>query len=419
METRKILMTTSFYPPYHVGGDATHVKYLAEGLVKKGHEVHILHSIDAYNLKNRNKTGRKTFHNDNESKENDVMLHTLKSPIGRFEPVFNYIFGAQRHTLKTFKTLVKEHKFDVVHHHNISLLGYNLLKKIDSYQNLYTAHGYWLVCPIDCLFKSNQMICENNGGGKKSYYRCSYCALKWKRPPQLWRYGNGKFKEHIKDIDLVIAPSHFMKKKLLEKFADLSIEVIPNFVPQAPLHIENFSSSYKAYKDYFLYAGVLDKDKGVLELLNVVFKDEEVKSKLIVVGTGPLESSIKNFISRNKLEDKVIYLGWANKGLLYSLYKGALALILPSLWFENSPLSVLECLSVGTPVIGSNMGGIPEILEKVDSKLIFNADDFNMLKDIVIEFDKEKYQDKKKIIRIYQENFSEEVYLKKYLSLLR
>ena len=57
METAKILMVSTFYPPYHLGGDAIHVKYLADELSKAGHEVHVIHSLDAYNLK-KNEKGR-------------------------------------------------------------------------------------------------------------------------------------------------------------------------------------------------------------------------------------------------------------------------------------------------------------------------------------------------------------------------
>jgi len=79
METKKFLMTSSFYPPYHIGGDATHVKYLSEELVKLGHEVHVMFSLDAYRYK---KPDFKEHLKETEE-VNGVFLHPLRSPLGR------------------------------------------------------------------------------------------------------------------------------------------------------------------------------------------------------------------------------------------------------------------------------------------------------------------------------------------------
>jgi glycosyltransferase involved in cell wall biosynthesis len=137
METLTFLMTSTFYPPYHIGGDAVHVKYLAEELAKRGHEVHILHSIDAYNVK-RKKIPAQT-------ETNGVYIRQVKTHFN-YTSYAAYFSGNSSKISKQFENLVKEIKPDVVHHHNISLLGYNLLKKQRNYRNIYTAHDYWLIC---------------------------------------------------------------------------------------------------------------------------------------------------------------------------------------------------------------------------------------------------------------------------------
>src|SRR3989344_6602223 len=79
----KILITNSFYPPYHVGGDATHCKYLAEALVQEGHEVHVIFSYDAYALKKA--------YGQKEENWNGVKVHKIKSPLKKLEPILNYL----------------------------------------------------------------------------------------------------------------------------------------------------------------------------------------------------------------------------------------------------------------------------------------------------------------------------------------
>ena len=146
----KILMTNSFYPPYHVGGADTHVKYFAEELVKEGHEVHVLFSMDAFKMKRHFE--KKPFNSKG------VIVHPMESPIGKAEPVLNYTIATQSYTSNYFRKLVQKMDFDVVHHHNISLLGNGILEKAGKYRNYYTAHDYWLVCPKFYFFYFLKML---------------------------------------------------------------------------------------------------------------------------------------------------------------------------------------------------------------------------------------------------------------------
>lgn len=393
METWKFLLTTSFYPPYHVGGDAMHVKYLAEELVKRGHEVHVLHSLDAYSVK------RKSFPENAEPDQ--VYTHTIKTHLNSSSYVA-YVLGNSFLISKRFDGLVNEIKPDVVHHHNISLLGYGLLKKRRRYLNLFTAHDYWLVCQQNNQLRNGSEICE---GGS-----CFFCALKCGRPPQIWRSFRS-FKTAIKSIDLVICPSNYVRRKLTREIEVKSV-TLPNFVPSPPKNISPID-----FSNYFLFVGMLEIHKGILNLLEL-FKEHtgEINAKLVIVGDGSLKNCIIDFIERNSLSSFVSYAGFLDDKTLYSLYKNALALIIPSIWPENAPLVALEALSVGTPVIASNNGGLPEIIEKVDRKLIFN--NLDRLKDILANFSRKEFSSQK-IEHIYEQNFSPEAYIDKYIETIR
>jgi glycosyltransferase involved in cell wall biosynthesis len=397
METLKFLLSTSFYPPYHIGGDATHVEYLAEELIKRGHEVHIIHSLDAYKIKRGKQLPvRQT------AKQRNLFVNTLESPLRTLDPLMVYAFGNSPLISRKFSEVVSAIHPDVVHHHNISLLGYDLLRKRDDYLSLYTAHDYWLVCPTNNLFKNQEEICVVKD--------CSSCSLKSKRIPQVWRSCRN-FKMAIRNIDLLISPSEYVRKRLLQEI-DVPSITLPNFVPYPP---DNIHSS--GYENYFLFLGMLEKHKGILNLLEL-FKEQRcnLKAKLIIAGGGSLSLYIREYIEKNSLSNFISFLGFVDNPTKYSLYSNALAVIIPSIWPENAPLVALEALSVGTPVISSNQGGLPEIIEKVDKKLIF--DNNSRLKDLLLTFSRSEFS-ASKVKKVYEQNFSPKAYVDKYLELVR
>lgn len=217
----------------------------------------------------------------------------------------------------------------------------------------------------------------------------------------------------LKNIQMIISPSEYLKNFLIRNSINIPIQVLPNFIPSPPKVIDNNHSLSQS--DYFFYAGMLEKSKGVLNLLEA-FKSSKDK-KLIIAGKGSLERFTKKFIVRHSLEKRITYVGWIEGKKICSYYKNALAFILPSICPENNPLTILEAMSVGTPSIGSNIGGIPEIISKIDSKLIFNCNDINELKKKILNFEKDKYSPEE-IIKIYNEYYAPEVYIDSYLKLI-
>jgi len=375
----KILLTSSFYPPYHVGGADTMVKYFAEQLVKEGHEVHVLFTLDGYRLKRP--------YSEKETDYKGVNVHALSSPIGKLEPVLNYSVTTQNHTLDGFKKLVEKEGFDVVHHHNISLLGYAVLKKFAKYRNFYTAHDFWLVCPKYDLYKFGK-ICERK--------ICLACAPLHGKPYPLYRVFPDFRGTIKKDVDGIIAPSAYMKERVTREF-DNEIEVIYNFVPEPPKKIDQPKE-----KNYFLFVGQLERHKGILQLIDT-FKG--TSHRLLIFGKGSLEAAVKNKIENEKISN-VNYKGWASTPAeILGFMKNANALIMPSLWAENNPMVALEAFSVGTPVIGTKNGGLPEIIGMVDEKLFFDSKNFGQLRGLLNAFNGKRYP-KAKLRSVWREKFS-------------
>jgi glycosyltransferase involved in cell wall biosynthesis len=333
METERIVMTSTFYPPYHLGGDAVHVRYLAEELVKRGHEVHVIHSRDAFALKAKGK--------DPAPMSSDVIVHPVSTSLGAMSSQLTYITGRSRAAERMLDKVVSEVDPSWVHHHNISLLGQGMLEPTGAPQ-LFTVHDHWPVCPRSDLEYLGWEMCTTD--------RCVTCSLRTGRPPQLWR-GAG-FRQRLEKVDRIIAPSEYMAGFLKQR-AGLTSEVLPNFVPP-PGEVAK-----KATAPHFVFVGVLEKHKG-LDLLLQGYERCGVKAELHVLGSGSLDGALK--ASTERTSGRARGLGFLSRKEVLEEVASAIALVAPSVCQENSPLSCIEALSVGTPLIVSRNGGLPDLV---------------------------------------------------------
>ena len=402
METLKILTTTTFYPPYHVGGDAIHVYYLANELIKLGHEIHVIYNIESYRLKKKD-----ILKNENEfQNDENIYMYPIKSPIGRITPIISYILGTLYPVQNKIANLINKIKPDVIHHHNIAGFGPFILK-MDAPKVLYTAHDYWLVCPMNSMLLPNGRECNKDAN-------CFLCSLLHKRPIQLWRYWTN-LERTLERINTIIAPSKFMKNKLSKFGIKRPISVIYNFVPE--INNENLGDPI-VKEPYFLFVGVLERHKGILELIETFSEiKDNIDAKLVIVGSGSLEEKIKKIIEAKNIKHSIIITGRINKKkVLSNLYRNALATIIPSICPENNPLVALESISMGTPVITSNKGGLPEITSNIDKQLIFKT--YDELPEILLGFNRDKYPTED-IKKIYMKCYSPKAYIQNYTEIIR
>lgn len=398
MEKKTFLFLTTFYPPYHIGGDAIHAYQLANALSKIGHEVHIIHLLDSYLIKRKYPRSGNYPHADN------VIIHTLKSPYGISSLFRAYVLGESKYINNEVKNIINRVQPDVLHCHNIAGFGPNVLK-YSAPKVLYTAHDYWAVCPLGTLTKSDGSICYC-----RSY--CSYCLLNAKRPFQLWRY-TSHIKNYFSYVDTVISPSLFLKTIFEKNCVTENVVCIPNFASLPQAEIEPLYQ----FK-YFLFVGALERHKGILNLLKAFINVKNgTDSRLLIVGSGSLEAKIHEEIALDNCSDQVKVLVDVDNSILQSLYAHAEAVIVPSTWPENNPLVALEALANGTPVIVSDQGGLPEIASIINKKLIFKIEDINELEQIILNFNKNDY-DFRLIKDTYRNNFSLEKYMDRYFKLL-
>lgn len=349
-------MITTFYPPYSFGGDGIFVHRLANELARRGHFVEVIHCIDAFRLLAQREPESVYQNHPN------VTVHGLKSSFGFLSPL-----ATQQTGLPVFKSgpihKILKKGFDVIHYHNISLIGGPKILEYGKAIKLYTMHEYWLVCPTHVLFKFNREVCIRP--------HCFTCGLTYSRPPQLWRH-SGMMNSAVKHIDAFIAPSRFSKEVHKRMGLAVPIEHLPHFVPDTGNEARvpaAANGSRPERKPYFLFVGRLEKIKG-LQTVIPLFNQYE-KAQLWIAGDGAYGAHLRQLAAGSQ---SIRFLGRKSRDELRVLYRNATALLVPSLSFEVFSLVIIEAFMQRTPAIVRNIGGMPEIIQESGGGFVYNTE---------------------------------------------
>jgi len=216
-----------------------------------------------------------------------------------------------------------------------------------------TLHDYKIVCP-NTTFVSNDEVCERCLGHR--YYnvvrhRCKRGSLAASLLAGVEMYFHEFMNTYEANVDVFQSPSEFLRRKVIEHGVRKPVVVIPHFFDP-----NNFQPHYEP-ENYVVYVGRLVKVKGIMTLLQAMEKTPQ--THLYVAGSGELEPEMRRFIADRGLTN-VTLLGHLKTDELQNLVQRALANVLPSEWYENYSATLRESLACGTPVIGANIGGIPE-----------------------------------------------------------
>ena len=333
-----------FYPPYSFGGDAIYLYRLSNALASRGHEVDVIHCLDSYRLMG-GREPRQQFPN-----HPNVTVHSLQSRLGFLSPLLAQQLGTTWPKTDRILEVLYSKKFDVIHYHNVSLLGPQVLKLEPDYPDfikLYTTHEHWLVCPMHVLWKNNERLCEKPD--------CLRCTLKFRRPPQWWRYTH-LLEECVRSVDTFIAPTRFTQQMHHRRGFEPLMTVVPHFVPEE----EKPSTGNSPHpRPYFLFVGRLEKIKGIDTLLPIFAQYPH--ADLLIAGTGTYEAELKRQV---KGMANVRLLGSLPQEELRNFYRHAIALLVPSVCYETLGMIVVESYVQRTPVIARNQGGLTEIVEQ-------------------------------------------------------
>jgi glycosyltransferase involved in cell wall biosynthesis len=345
----RFCMVTTFYPPYHFGGDATFLRSLARALVAEGHQVEVVHCVDAYRLHG----------NEPETVEGDgdgVVLHRLRNPFGLLSPLVTQQTG--KPGLKTAQLRdVLDRDFDVVNFHNISLIGGpGILKLNHAPVTLYTLHEHWLLCPTHIFWKNREKACDSP--------QCLSCCLKSRIPPQLWRYTD-LIERCLTHVDALLSPSEFTAHQHRSLARLVPIHVIPTFSGLDPGRSQSPSH---ARRPRFLFVGRVTASKGVPGLLEGFVR--WLAFDLDIVGEGDL---LRDLRAQYGGAGHLRFHGSVPQPELIELYQQAKAFILPSVAPEVFPLTVLEAMACGTPAVVRDAGGSREAVERTGGGLVYRT----------------------------------------------
>lgn len=172
---RRFCMITTFYPPYNFGGDGISVRRLANALARQGHHVEVIHCIDAYRvLAGSEPPGVYDDHPN-------VIVHGLRSRFGSLSPLLTQQTGIPFFKAKRIAQIL-EKGFDVIHFHNISLVGGPGILKYGRAVKLYSIRDYWMICPTHILFRYNATACT-----RRDCFLCTL-ALECLDHDKLWSF---------------------------------------------------------------------------------------------------------------------------------------------------------------------------------------------------------------------------------------
>lgn len=258
--------------------------------------------------------------------------------------------------------LVREKQPDIVHLHNIyhhispSILP--VFKKA-GIPVVMTLHDYKLICPNYTMFHHGRIHEEDCRGwyGSCVKNRCLKDSRAQSRIVRWEMIFHHKIKRYYERcVDKFIAPSEFILNKCVEHGWDKDKFVhIPH-----PIDLARFKPS-RVDGDYVAYVGRLSEEKGLETLIAAAALTSRINYKII--GTGPAETYLKGLVDGNNMGN-IEFTGFKTGQELDSLLKGAKLMVVPSIWYENYPLSVLEPKALGKVVIASKIGGIKEMLPK-------------------------------------------------------
>jgi glycosyltransferase involved in cell wall biosynthesis len=333
-------MVTTFYPPRSFGGDAVAVQSLARALVRAGHHVTVVCDDDAYRALSGNDQPVPPEIDDG------VVVHRLVSRLGSVAVGLTQQTGRPIVHGAMLRRILDGGRFDVIHYHNLSLVGGPAALAFGRGVKLYTAHEHWLVCPTHVLWRYHAEPCPAR--------QCTRCQLSYGRPPQLWRHTD-LLERNLGHVDAYIALSRFSRDKHREFGFPRDMEVLPGFMRDPGPPQERAPSSERPY---FLFVGRLESIKGLEDVIDAFATFDA--ADLVIAGEGTERPGL---VARASGNPRIRFVGFQSGAELAQRYSGAQAGIASSRGFETFGLSVIEAYSRGVPVLARRMGSYLELVE--------------------------------------------------------
>jgi glycosyltransferase involved in cell wall biosynthesis len=342
----RIVICSSFFPPHHLGGAELVAYKQATALRALGHDVRVFCGrLGGHFWRSRGaKVERDVFHTTRVSLAPQDISGTswdFRSPDIRRE----------------FCRVLEAFSPDLVHVHN--LVGLSLMMIDECHKRrlptVMTLHDYWGICFKNTLLKNNARLCHQGG------LDCLGCReVLTGNLPLPTPVRNAHILLSLRKVSRFISPSRY----LAEQYAANGIPREKISVIKNGIDVDNFAPPRRRHDPLTLgFVGHLGKHKGLDILLHALSLIEAKKFRLLVVGTGEEVEPLKAFCRELGLQRHVTFHGHVNNQRIASIYQQIDVLIVPSVWPENSPVTITEAMASGIPVIASEIGGIGELVE--------------------------------------------------------
>lgn len=275
-----------------------------------------------------------------------------------------YSFEARRKITQLVKKVRPSvcHVHNIYHHISPSILSVMKAEEIPLFMTL---HDLKLACPAYKML-SNNVLCEKCKNGKIYNLvanRCMKTSVTLSSLIFVETLVHRALGVYKNNVDCFVVPSRFYLEKFVEWGWDRSrFQYLPNFVKT-----ESYEADFTA-GEYYVYFGRLSEEKGLPTLINAA---KEANIQLVIVGAGPEEQRLKKLATG--IGAQVVFSGYQTGDNLKRIIQKAKAVVIPSEWYENAPISLLEAYALGKPVIGANIGGIPELVKENETGFIFSA----------------------------------------------
>ena len=391
----KILLANKFY--YRRGGDCIYMLNLEQLLKTHGHDVAVFAMDYPENIETE---WKRYFPNEIKFTPGVGMLETFMRMFGLGE------------VKRKFNFLLNDFKPDVVHLNNIHTQLSPVIARLAHKRRtkvIWTLHDYKLLCPrYDCLRNGNE-VCEECFVDKHKVLE--YKCMKNSNLASMLAYKEG-MKWSRKKLegytDVFICPSQFMYNKMAQgEFDRKKMYILCNFID-----IERTRRDSYDKEDYYCFIGRLSFEKGIETLIEAA---RTLPYHLKIIGGGPLADILKEKAKGANIE----FTGYKEWPEIKEIVGKARFSVVPSEWYENNPLSVIEAQCLGTPVLGANIGGIPELIKegvngmcfesrnimdlknKIEKMFILNVDYKQLAKSSQIRYSSEKHYNE--LLELYQQ----------------
>jgi glycosyltransferase involved in cell wall biosynthesis len=346
-----VLMLNNIYPPIMAGGAELVVADLCEGLVSRGHQVTVVSTcgpeMEPYPVETRSGVTVIRFFPRN------VYWNFARAGQTRHRHLLWHLRDAwNRDAARRFNAVLGAAPVTIAHTHLIDGFSASIWRRARraGLPVIHTAHDYHLLCPRAFLLDRDWRICRHPGLGCRLY--------------RAW---------HLRttaDVDLFVSPSRFLLDRHRQAgLAPPRDAVIRNGIP-LPREASRIREMRRTNRrPRFLLMCRLTVEKGVLVALRAVSRlPRELDFELVICGRGPLEAEVSAAAAN---DPRIRFAGYVSGEDKARWLASADHLLVPSLWYENAPLAVIEAAAYGLGVLGSRIGGIPELVREGRTGLLF------------------------------------------------